>query len=94
MPTNGGPPATSTAHGAQPSRAISSEKRSIRASLSAREGDEPNDSTTSGWVFNAKKGSRSMSVNGRNTNRAVRTVTPAVVQAPAPALAAVSAAQR
>ena len=47
------------------------------ASLSARVGDEPSDSTTSGWVFSAKNGARSTSVNGRSTSRAVATIGPA-----------------
>ena len=44
------------------------------ASLSARVGDEPSDSTTRGWVFSSAKGARSMSVNGRSTSRAVATM--------------------
>ena len=77
------------------------------ASLSARVGDEPSDSTTRGWVFSAKNGARSTSVNGRSTSRDVTTLGPRDPDpdtAPAPdptrrqpsvvALIAVSAAQR
>ena len=71
------------------------------ASLSARLGDEPSDSTTRGWVLSAKKGARSTSVNGRSTSRAVAMTSarspgpdPAGRQAPAAAVTAVSAAQR
>ncbi len=107
MPTKGTAPppdpGTSTAHGPQPSRSSSSMKRSTSASLSSRVGDEPSDSTTRGWVFSAKKGDRSTSVNGRRTSRGVVTIVvvgpvsgPAArpAYAPAASLTAVSAAQR
>ena len=77
------------------------------SSLSARVGDDPSDSTTDGWVFSSKKGSRSTSVNGRSTRRGVVTTTPGTsghsghpgpsrhARAYAPsAFTAVSAAQR
>ena len=76
---------------------------STMASLSARLGDEPSDSTTRGWVLSAKNGARSTAVNGRSTSRAVAIdgidgpvpgPDPADVQAPAAAVTAVSAAQR
>ena len=73
MPTKGGPPTTSTAQSPQPSRSISAVKRSTMASLSVRVGDDPSDSTTDGWVFSSKNGSRSTSVNGRSTSRDVAT---------------------
>ena len=76
MPTKGWPPATSTAQSPQPSRAISSLKRSTSASLSARLGDSPSDSTTSGCAFSSAKGGRSTSVNGRKTRRSVTILGP------------------